>query len=102
MWTALSLTATGLLGLILKSLLNRLGSVGHQVSRLSDKLSALESARQSQATIELPESSLLHDPAIAQAKRRALQKAKNKKHDERQRRLIASLKRYNPNESRFH
>lgn len=101
-WTALSISALALLALIAKSLYNKLESAGHQAKRMLDKTIALASALEEKPEISAPESSLLADPAIAKARLLGLQKARVKKEEQRQRRLIASLKRFDPNESRFH
>jgi heme exporter protein D len=101
-WTALSISALALIALVAKSLYNKLESAGHQAKRLLEKTTALASAIEEKPKISAPESSLLADPAIAKARLLVLQKMKIKKQEQRQRRLIASLKRFDPNESRFH
>jgi flagellar biosynthesis/type III secretory pathway M-ring protein FliF/YscJ len=101
-WIALVLVATVTLGIIAKSLLNRAESAAHQALRLADQANRLTAALESKPTLESPGDSILADPIALQARRRALQKAKVKKQQQRQRRLIASLKRFDPNESRFH
>lgn len=101
-WVALGLSALVVLGLLLKSILNRLLSAAHQAQRLAVKLEALAKLIEEKPQIEKPESSLLQDPNIALARRKTLLKARIKKEEQRQRRLIASLKRFDPNESRFH
>jgi len=101
-WATLSIGALAIFALIAKSLWNRGVSAAHQVSRLAEKGLALSKAMENKPTLQAPESSLLADPVAIQAKRKALQRLKTKKHEQRQRRLIASLKRFDPNESRFH
>lgn len=103
-WIWLGLLVSALAGLLLiaKSLLNRLGSAAHQVQRLASKAQELATALDTKPKLERPSDSVLADPAIARVKLLALRKAKIKKHEKRQRRLIASLKRFDPNESRFH
>jgi hypothetical protein len=101
-WTALVISALTTLGFIAKSLFDKLYSVGHQISRLTNKASGITSQLGMKPDLPAIETSLLANPAIAQGRRRAIQKAKIKKQEQRQRRLIASLKRFDPNESRFH
>jgi flagellar biosynthesis/type III secretory pathway M-ring protein FliF/YscJ len=101
-WVGLSVCALVIFGFIAKSLLNKLGSAGHQAERLAQKAQVLAAAMQNKPNLERPQDSVLADPAIARARLLALQKAKVKKQQQRQRRLIASLKRFDPNESRFH
>ena len=101
-WTALAIASLVILAFIAKSLLNKLESAGHQANRLLEKASALTAALDAKPEVKAPESSLLADPAIARARLLTLQKKKVKKQEQRQRRLIASLKRFDPNESRFH
>ena len=101
-WTGLVVAALVLLGFIGKSLFNKLSDAGHQVARLADRGMGLAKAAQDKPVVQAPESSILADPTIAQARVRALRRAKVKKHEQRQRRLIKSLKRFDPNESRFH
>ncbi len=101
-WVLLAITSLGFLGLILKSLLNRLLSAGHQFERIANQLEQLSLAIDDKPKMANPESSLLKDPGLALARRRELLKARIKKQEQRQRRLIASLKRFDPNESRFH
>jgi hypothetical protein len=70
--------------------------------RLSAQLEKLTAELERKQKLNPVEDSLLADPGKLQMRRRALAKAKIKKQEERQRRLIASLKRFDPNESRFH
>jgi flagellar biosynthesis/type III secretory pathway M-ring protein FliF/YscJ len=99
-WASLAVASLAILGLILKSVFNRLLSAGHQAERLANKLEAL-SKLEDKPKLASPESSILQDPAIALGRRKELLKARIKKQEQRQRRLIASLKRFDPNESRF-
>jgi hypothetical protein len=101
-WAILVLLALIVFGFILKSLFNSLLSAAHQLERVTQKLDELAKLLDEKPKVENPESSLLKDPGIALARRRELLKAKIKKQEQRQRRLIASLKRFDPNESRFH
>ena len=103
-WLWLSLVIAALVGLLLiaKSLLNKLGSAAHQAQRLATEAQKLAKALETKPILERPTDSVLADPAIAKGRLLALRKAKIKKHEKRQRRLIASLKRFDPNESRFH
>lgn len=101
-WLTLGLGALIALGFLAKSIFNRLESAAHQAMRLNDALSALSAELENRPKLESPQSNILDDPAVAVAKRRALQKARIKKQQQRQRRLIANLKHFDPNESRFH
>jgi flagellar biosynthesis/type III secretory pathway M-ring protein FliF/YscJ len=101
-WAILVLLALIVFGFIFKSLLNSLLSAAHQLERVTQKLDELAKLLDEKPKVENPESSLLKDPGITLARRRELLKAKIKKQEQRQRRLIASLKRFDPNESRFH
>ena len=101
-WVALSVLALMVFGFIGKSLFNKLGAAGHQAERLAQKAQILAEAIQNKPNLDRPQDSVLADPASARARLIALQKAKVKKQQQRQRRLIASLKRFDPNESRFH
>lgn len=103
-WIWLGLLVAALAGLLLiaKSLFNKLDSAAHQALRLASKAQELVTALETKPQLECPVDSLLADPAKARGRLLALRKAKIKKHEKRQRRLIASLKRFDPNESRFH
>jgi flagellar biosynthesis/type III secretory pathway M-ring protein FliF/YscJ len=101
-WVGLSVLALMVFGFIGKSLFNKLGAAGHQAERLAQKAQVLAEAIQKKPNLDRPQDSVLADPASARARLIALQKAKVKKQQQRQRRLIASLKRFDPNESRFH
>lgn len=101
-WIVLSLVALVSFGFMAKSLLNKLGAAGHQADRLAQKAQVLADALHNKPSLERPQDSVLADPTRARARLIALQKAKIKKQQQRQRRLIASLKRFDPNESRFH
>ena len=101
-WLSLGVAAIALLALSAKSLFNKLGSAAHQFELIASKAQALANALDTKPKLERPSDSVLTDPAVTRARLIALQKAKIKKHEKRQRRLIASLKRFDPNESRFH
>lgn len=101
-WTALAISALLIYALIAKSLWIKLMSAGHQAMRLQDKATNLVTALEAKPKLVAPDSSLLADPAIARARLLGIQKAKIKKQEQRRRRLISSLKRFDPNESRFH
>ena len=101
-WAGLSVLALVVFGFIGKSLFNKLGAAGHQAQRLAQKAQVLADAMQNKPSLERPQDSVLADPTAARARLIALQKSKVKKQQQRQRRLIASLKRFDPNESRFH
>lgn len=100
-WIFLGATALVIFGLLAKYLLNKFLEVAHQISRLVEKTDALISISRQKLKVENPEPSLKKDSKIEVSKRRALLKAKQKKKEQRQRRLIASLKKFDPNESRF-
>ncbi len=102
LWASLSVGALVVLGFIGKSLYNRGLSAAHQAMRLSSQLEKLTAELERKQKLNPVEDSLLADPGKLQMRRKALAKAKIKKQEERQRRLIASLKRFDPNESRFH
>ena len=101
-WLSLGVISLVLLAFAAKSLFNKLGSAAHQVERLAGQAQALATALEAKPTLERPSDSVLADPAVARARLIYLRKAKIKKQQKRQRRLIASLKRFDPNESRFH
>ena len=101
-WLSMGAVALTLLALAAKSLLNKLGSAVHQVDRMAKQARALVEAIENKPTLERPSDSVLADPARVRFRLMNLRKAKIKKHQKRQRRLIASLKRFDPNESRFH
>ena len=101
-WAGLATGSLILLIVLAKSLFNKIGDAGHQVARMLNQAAKLVAALENKPLVSAPESSILADPVALTAKRRALQKSKIKKQERRQRRLIASLKRFNPNESRFH
>lgn len=101
-WVALALSALVVLAFIAKSLFNRLGEVAHQGMRLATQVEKLTEQIDKRPEIARPKDNLLDDPGLALARKRALSKAKTKKREQRQRRLIASLKHFDPNESRFH
>ncbi|MFM6971983.1 MAG: hypothetical protein ACKOWH_05335 [Rhodoluna sp.] len=100
-WATLVVGSLALFGFIAKSLFNRASAVAHQLSRLLKKAAILSDLANQAMTLDKPESSMNRDPKTVQAERRTLLKAKDKKKEQRQRRLIASLKKYDPNESRF-
>ena len=101
-WVVLSVSTLVIFGLILKSLFNKLGEAEHQAERIVQKAQVLTRALQSKPDLQKPQDSVLANPTSARARLIALRKAKVKKQQQRQRRLIASLKRFDPNESRFH
>lgn len=101
-WILLVVFALVLFALIAKSLFNKLLSAAHQLERITTKLERLFALLDEKPSVQRPEDSLLADQGLVLARRKALLKAKIKKQEQRQRRLIASLKRFDPNESRFH
>jgi heme exporter protein D len=101
-WVALSVAALATLLLIGKSLFNRLLEVLHQLERLEPKTAALIAAIDNHEAAAKPADNVSDDPRLARAAWRKLVVAKAKKRQARQRRLIASLKAFKPEESRFH
>ncbi|MEY4321927.1 MAG: hypothetical protein RL167_655 [Actinomycetota bacterium] len=101
-WTALIISALGVFTAIGFSLMKRLSEVSEQAKPLVAKMESLSQLAATKTQVPKPENSLLADPAVTIARRQALQKAKIKKQQAQERRLIASLKQFNPNESRFH
>jgi uncharacterized membrane-anchored protein YhcB (DUF1043 family) len=102
LWSLLTIAALVVFGFIAKSLYNRALSASHQAMRLSRQLEKLTAELERKQKLSPVEDSLLADPGKLQMRRKALVKAKIKKQEQRQRRLMASLKRFDPNESRFH
>lgn len=100
-WATLIVASLALFGFITKSLFNRASGVLHQFSKLLTKATILSDLANQAMAVNKPESSINRDPKTVLAERRRLQKAKDKKKELRQRRLIASLKKFDPNESRF-
>jgi hypothetical protein len=102
LWFAAGLVAVAVIGVIAKSLFDKALSAAHQAQRLATQLDKLVVELDKKQTVEPISDSLLADPGKLQLRRKALLKTKIKKQEQRQRRLIASLKRFDPNESRFH
>lgn len=100
-WTTLILGSGVVLGIISKGLLNRLGELLHQFERLAKNSEALQTSMVKPSDVTRPDDNLLDDPSPLVAERRRLLTGKQKKHQARQRRLIESLKHFNPDESRF-
>jgi hypothetical protein len=100
-WTGLFLGSLLINLLILKSLYNRAVSVLFQLNKMAVKSLALAEKVGLKPLLERPESSINKDPAIALAKRRGLLKSRLRKQQQRQRRLIESLKRRKSIERRF-
>ncbi len=101
-WVLLSAAALVTLILIGKSLFNRALEVVHQLERLEPKTAALIAAIDNHEAAARPADNLSDDPGVARAAWRKLVVTKAKKRQARQRRLIASLKAFKPEESRFH
>jgi hypothetical protein len=101
-WVLLSAATLVTLILIGKSLFNRALEVVHQLERLEPKTAALIAAIDNHEAAAKPADNLSDDPGVARAAWRKLVVAKAKKRQARQRRLIASLKAFKPEESRFH
>ncbi|MEO0027134.1 MAG: hypothetical protein RL716_465 [Actinomycetota bacterium] len=100
-WTTLLVSSVAVLGIITVGLWNRFSEVLHQFERLAKNSEALQVAMVKPDDVARPEDNLLDDPAVLVAERRHLLTGKQKKHEARQRRLIESLKHFNPDESRF-
>ena len=101
-WATLALASLLTLGLIGKSLFNKSVEVAHQIGRVAteaQKLVDLIDSRQGSAP--KPQSELI-TLETASTQRRSFLKAKAKKREDRTRILIKSLKKFDPNESRFH
>ncbi|MEY4993836.1 MAG: hypothetical protein RIS82_958 [Actinomycetota bacterium] len=101
-WLGLAIAALVVLAIIGKSLFNRFLEVMHQLDRLTQRTEPLIQALNTPSEYEGPRDSLLEDPEVLLAQREATLRAKAKKQQARQRRLIGSLKNFNPDESRFH
>jgi hypothetical protein len=100
-WLGLILGSLVINLLIFKSLYNRSLAVVFQLNKLTVKSLALAEKIGPKPLVERPESSIDKDPAIALTERRSLLKSRLKKQQQRQRRLIESLKRRKPIERRF-
>lgn len=101
-WTALIVGSLITFALIAVSLMRRLQEAVVETEPLAAKVDALNQLVGKKPILERSEHSLLADPGVAVARKRALERAKIKKQQAKQRRLIASLKHFDPNESRFH
>ena len=101
LWSGLFLGSLLINLLILKSLYNRGVAVLFQLNKITVKSLALAEKIGLKPLVERPESSIDKDPAIAMSRRRGLLKSRLKKQQQRQRRLIESLKRRKSIESRF-
>jgi len=101
LWSGLFLGSLLINLLILKSLYNRGVAVLFQLNKITVKSLALAEKIGLKPLVERPESSIDKDPAIALSRRRGLLKSRLKKQQQRQRRLIESLKRRKSIESRF-
>jgi len=100
-WVVLFLVAGAVNMLILRSLYNRSLGVVFQLNKIALKSVALAEKIGLKPLVERPESSINQDPAVAISNRRILLKSRLKKQQQRQRRLIESLKRRKPIERRF-
>lgn len=100
-WLGLVISALVVNLLILRSLYLRGVAVVFQLNKIAVKSLALAEKIGLKPLVDRPESSLNKDPIIAVAKRKQLLKMRLKNQQQRQRRLIESLKRRKPNESRF-
>jgi hypothetical protein len=101
LWSGLFLGSLMINLLILKSLYNRGVSALFQLNKIAVKSLALAEKIGLKPIVERPESSIDKDPAIALSRRRGLLKSRLKKQQQRQRRLIESLKRKKSIERRF-
>lgn len=100
-WFALVVSALVVLALIGYSLFQKGASVFRQASKLSPILEKLHEAIDQPPNIASPESNLNDDPKVHVRARQQLLRAKAKKREDRQRRLIKQLKEFDPKESRF-
>lgn len=100
-WIALVVIALAINALILKSLFNRGKSVLHQLSRLAPRFENLGKQALERPKLTRPQSVINQDPSISMAKRLLLIKQRNQKQEQRQRRLLAGLKRKKATGSRF-
>jgi len=101
LWSGLFLGSLMINLLILKSLYNRGVAALFQLNKIAVKSLALAEKIGLKPVVERPESSIDKDPAIALSRRRELLKSRLKKQQQRQRRLIESLKRRKSIERRF-
>ncbi len=99
-WCTLAIAALGVLGLIGYELFGKVEGNLHQIGRLQSKIAPLIAALEDKEPASRPTESLL-DPATAISQRKSLVRARESKAQDRQRRLIARLKDFNPQESRF-
>jgi heme exporter protein D len=100
-WVALSIGALAVFGFIGKSLLNRAGTVLHQVERIMKPVQELSDALGTKSKLEAKESDLLTPVSDLDARRTKFLKQKSKKRAARQRSLRSALKHIDVNESRF-
>ncbi|CAB4553639.1 unannotated protein [freshwater metagenome] len=100
-WSGLILASLVINLIIFKSLYNRGLAVLFQLNKVAVKSAALAEKIGLKPLVQRPESSIDKDPAIALSARRSLLKSRLKKQQQRQRRLIESLKRRKPTERRF-
>jgi dihydrodipicolinate synthase/N-acetylneuraminate lyase len=99
-WATLAVAALAFLIYIGYELFNKLEGNFHQLSKLQAKVEPLTKALESNSNAERPVESLLR-PIETLAARKSLLRARANKAEDRQRRLIARLKDFNPQESRF-
>jgi hypothetical protein len=101
-WAALGLASLVILGLIGKSLFNKSLEVAHQIGKVATEAQKLADLIDSRENPIAKPQSVLITPETASTQRRSFLKAKAKKREDRTRILIKSLKKFDPNESRFH
>ena len=101
-WCGLVVGALVAFGFIARSLFIRLESVMHQLDRALVHAERLSAALDAPVDYVGPESNVLDDPDALIVKRAQFLNDKARKREARQRRLIKSLKNFNPDESRFH
>lgn len=99
-WCTLAVIAVGVLGFIGYELMGKMQSNLHQLERLEKQVAPLIKATKSREAAPRPSESLL-SPAETFARRKGLIRAREQKAQDRQRRLIARLKDFKPQESRF-
>lgn len=101
LWSLLLLGSLTFFAFLGMSLFNRLSAVAHQAERVAKRLEKLANELSKRPDLRRSTDSVLADPIELQLRRRNILKARTKKLEKRQRRLIASLKRFDSRESRF-
>jgi hypothetical protein len=99
-WSILAIAALGVLGFIGYELFGKVEANLHQIGRLQSKMAPLMAALEDKEPASRPAESLL-DPEATISQRKSLVRARESKAQDRQRRLIARLKDFKPQEGRF-